>query len=305
MSDEPKESVMNRDSTGPKTAHSSFLDRYLRNRRVYSALLLLAALTIGGVGSVMTQIADVKSLGLPVEHWELIVWEASSRVVILALVPAILAFDRFIPLTWRNWRRGLPAHFLASVAFSLVHVHVMLLLRKLAYSMAGREYSFDDWIGQLVYEYLKDVRAYFALLFIVYVYRFVLVRLQGEASELAASETKPQSDDTSLPERFLVRKLDKEFLIAANDVERLESQGNYILLHVQGRAYPLRSTMAAIEARLAPAKFVRVHRSHIVNTDYLTAIEPTDAGDARLTMRDGASVPCSRTYRAALKERVM
>ena len=295
---------MNGDSTGANPASPSFLDRYLRHRRVYSALLLIGALTVGGVASVITQIADVESLGLSFERWELIVWESSSRLVILALVPAILLFDRYLPLTWKNWRRGLPAHLLASLIFSLVHVHLMLLLRKAAYAFVGRSYSFNDWFGQLIYEYLKDVRAYFALLFIIYAYRFILLRMQGEASELSVQETKPQPEEARPPERFLVRKLDKEFLIAAKDVERLESQGNYVYLHVQGRAYPLRSTMAAIEARLEPAKFVRVHRSHIVNTDYLTAIEPTDAGDARLKMRDGASVPCSRTYRAALKEKV-
>jgi len=50
-------------------------------------------------------------------------------------------------------------------------------------------------------------------------------------------------------------------------------------------------------------KFVRVHRSHIVNLDYLLEIEPLDTGDARLKLRDGTAVGCSRTYRDALRER--
>jgi DNA-binding LytR/AlgR family response regulator len=74
-------------------------------------------------------------------------------------------------------------------------------------------------------------------------------------------------------------------------------------LHVRGRDYPLRTTMAAIEERLDPARFVRVHRSHVVNLDYLAEIEPLDAGDARLKLRDGTNVPCSRRYRARLRER--
>jgi DNA-binding LytR/AlgR family response regulator len=61
--------------------------------------------------------------------------------------------------------------------------------------------------------------------------------------------------------------------------------------------------MAAIEALLDPGKFVRVHRSHMVNLDYLFEIEPLDTGDARLKLRDGTLVACSRTYRDALRAR--
>jgi LytTr DNA-binding domain len=71
-----------------------------------------------------------------------------------------------------------------------------------------------------------------------------------------------------------------------------------------GGAYPLRSTMAAVQVLLDPAKFVRVHRSHIVNLDYLLEIEPLDTGDARLKLRDGTLVSCSRTYRGDLRGRI-
>ena len=72
-------------------------------------------------------------------------------------------------------------------------------------------------------------------------------------------------------------------------------------LRVRGRDYPLRSTMAAIEARLPAAHFVRVHRSYMVNVDSVEEIEPTDGGDARLKMKDGSIVPCSRRYRDNLR----
>jgi DNA-binding LytR/AlgR family response regulator len=74
-------------------------------------------------------------------------------------------------------------------------------------------------------------------------------------------------------------------------------------LRVRGRAYPVRSTMMAVQALLDPDKFVRVHRSHIVNLDYLLEIESLDTGDARLKLRDGTVVACSRTYRDALRGR--
>src|SRR5690606_383646 len=102
------------------------------------------------------------------------------------------------------------------------------------------------------------------------------------------------------PERFLVRKLRKEFLVAATDIEWLQAQGNYVGLRVRGHDYLLRSTLADFLQQLDPARFARVHRSYAVNLDQIAEIEPLDAGDARLRMKDGSQVPCSRRYRDAL-----
>jgi DNA-binding LytR/AlgR family response regulator len=98
-----------------------------------------------------------------------------------------------------------------------------------------------------------------------------------------------------------VRKVGAEFLVPARDIEWLEAAENYVNLHVRGRVYPLRSTMTAIQERLDPQRFVRVHRSYIVNLDFLVQIEPTDAGDAQLHLKDGTKVPCSRRYRQSLR----
>ena len=53
--------------------------------------------------------------------------------------------------------------------------------------------------------------------------------------------------------------------------------------------------------RCASAPRVRVHRSYIVNLDRIAQIEPLDTGDARIVMDDGATIPCSRRYRDALR----
>ncbi|MGQ3000129.1 MAG: LytTR family DNA-binding domain-containing protein, partial [Variovorax sp.] len=103
------------------------------------------------------------------------------------------------------------------------------------------------------------------------------------------------------PERFLVRKLRREFLIAASDIDWLQAEGNYVGLHVNGHDYLLRATLTDFLTQLDPALFVRVHRSHAVNLSRLREIEPLDGGDARLHMHDGSTVPCSRRYREALR----
>jgi len=243
----------------------------------------------------------------PANHhawWEPVTWEFSSALMLMALVWPLVAFERRFPLSLETWRRTLPWHLLGVVVFSLVHVLGMVALRQLTYALAGSHYDFGHWPRELSYEFLKDWKTYVVFLLIIRFYRLLLLRLQGEARLLTAPDTGAPVEAIEKPERFLVRKLGTEFLVPARDIEWLEAAENYVNLHVRGRVYPLRSTMAAIQDRLDPQQFVRIHRCYIVNLDCLQEIEPLESGDARLKMRDGVLVPCSRRYRPALRGRV-
>ena len=235
--------------------------------------------------------------------WEPWVWESTSALLVLLLIPFVKWAERRWPFRFDTWRHSLPRHLLASVAFSLVHVAGMDGLRKLVYDMVGQHYRLGAWWPNFGYEYLKDIRSYFLIVALICLSRLWLLRQQGEATLLAEPDEGPPVEPVDRPERFLVRKLGKEFLLAASEIEWLQAAGNYVNLHVRGRDYPLRSTMAGIEVRLDPARFLRVHRGYFVNLDYLAEIEPLDTGDARLRLRDGMTIPCSRRYRAALRER--
>ncbi|HTQ76886.1 MAG TPA: LytTR family DNA-binding domain-containing protein [Burkholderiales bacterium] len=279
---------------------TDFLAPYQRWRRAAETGFWVAVFLVQAVLNSATMLADLRRAGLPNAAWEPAVWEFSSNLVLLALVPAVIAFERRFPLRWETLGRNLAAHLAASVGYSAVHVGAMVLLRKLAYAAMGRGYAFGDWLAQGFYEYLKDVRTYALMLVAVLSYRFVMLRLQGEASLLAAPDEGPPLEPVERPQRFLVRKLRREFLVAAADIEWLQAQGNYVALRVRGHDYLLRSTMAEIESRLDPQRFRRVHRSWIANLDRVAEIEPLDDGDARLKMQDGSLVPCSRRYRAGL-----
>ncbi|HTV84588.1 MAG TPA: LytTR family DNA-binding domain-containing protein [Dyella sp.] len=238
-----------------------------------------------------------------VSAWQPWVWEASSSAAMLALIPAVVAALRRWPIRIDTLRRNLPLHLACSLVFSVIHVSGMVALRKLAYVLAGMHYDFGAVGANFVYEYLKDVRSYFWILVTIGLYRLWVVRLQGEARLLEEPDVGPPVEPVEQPERFLVRKLGREFLLAAREIEWLQASGNYVNLHVRGRDYPLRATMAGIEARLNAQHFVRVHRSYVINLEFLSEIEPLDTGDARLLMRDGMKIPCSRRYRAMLRER--
>ena len=287
-----------------ESAAPSLYQRYLPVRRSFETGFWVVQYLVSAVGNSITANMDVSRFRLGFTGWEPAVWEASSALTALALVPAVAWFTRRWPLHLDNWRRMIPIHLLASIAWSALHVAGMVAIRKLAYATQGQHYDFSPWWWEFGYEYLKDVRSYAGVVLTIEGYRFVMRRLQGEASLLSAPDEGLPVESLERPDRFLVRKLGREFLVAANDIEWLQASGNYVNLRVRGHDYPLRSTIAGIETRLDPDRFVRIQRSYIANLDHVASIEPLETGDARLHLRDGRTLPCSRTYRQQLRDRV-
>lgn len=278
-----------------KQAGLSF-DAFQRWRRPIEVGFWVALVILNAVFNAFVAVKDHPG----VDAWKPWLWEFSSAIMILALIPFVIALERRWPFRLDTWRHSLPRHLLATIPFSLVHVTGMVALRRLLYTVVGLHYQFGAHFG---YEYLKDIRSYFLIIALLCLSRLWLIRWQGEARLLADPDEGQPAEPVERPERFLVRKLGREFLLNASEIEWLQASGNYVNLRVRGRDYPLRTTMAAIEGRLDPACFVRVHRSYFVNLDYLAQIESLETGDARLTLRDGATIPCSRRHRAALRDR--
>ena len=80
-------------------------------------------------------------------------------------------------------------------------------------------------------------------------------------------------------------------------VDWMDAADNYVRLHVHDREYLVRETLAALEAQIDPDRFVRVHRSAIVQIDRVAEIRPQSHGDAELRLDGGARVAVSRTWR--------
>ncbi|MBC7790912.1 MAG: response regulator transcription factor [Anaerolineae bacterium] len=119
------------------------------------------------------------------------------------------------------------------------------------------------------------------------------LRAEREAYVAATPSTAP---------RFVVRSGGKLHFVRADDVDWIDAEGNYVRLHVGGRSHLVRDRMKAVEAKLNPAKYVRVHRSAIVNVDRIASLEPYFHGEYVLTMKDGAKLTSSRSYSARLRE---
>lgn len=103
----------------------------------------------------------------------------------------------------------------------------------------------------------------------------------------------------------LVVKIDgSSRLVKVSDVESLQGAGNYVTLHVAGKEPLYRSTLNELSAALDPVRFVRVHRSAIVNIDFVRQLEPVSHGEFDLLLKSGRTVRVSRSYRANLEERL-
>lgn len=98
--------------------------------------------------------------------------------------------------------------------------------------------------------------------------------------------------------RLLVPSSGRSVFVAAADIVRLEADRNNVVIRSRSGTFTLRSTLDALERRLDPQQFVRVHRSHIVNLDAVKEIHPWFHGDYKLALHDGTELMWSRRYAA-------
>ena len=129
-------------------------------------------------------------------------------------------------------------------------------------------------------------------------------RLQSRAAdggdEVRAFVARMQAE-RGYATRFVARDGAKVTFIRSEDVDLIEAAGNYARIRAGGRAHLVRNTLKAIESRLDPEQFVRVHRSAIVRLERIASLEPYFHGEYVVTLRDGTRLTSSRSYSARLR----
>jgi two-component system LytT family response regulator len=89
--------------------------------------------------------------------------------------------------------------------------------------------------------------------------------------------------------------------VKAEEVDWIDADGNYVALHAGGRVHLVRDTIKSLEDRLDPEKFMRVHRSAIINVEKLRKLQPYFHGEYVITLQDGTTLTSSRTYSERLR----
>ena len=104
------------------------------------------------------------------------------------------------------------------------------------------------------------------------------------------------------PDRLVVKSARATEFVKVGDIDWIESAGVHVILHALGREVFHRISLAELAAQLDPRRYVRVHRSLIVNIDSIARLEPLSHGEFDVVMRDGARRRVSRTYRPLLEQ---
>jgi two-component system LytT family response regulator len=96
--------------------------------------------------------------------------------------------------------------------------------------------------------------------------------------------------------RFTVQTGSRIQIVVAEDVDWIGAAGDYVELHVNGRSFLLRETLASLEQRLDPAKFLRIHRSRIVQSRGILELRSIENREFTMKLSDGSEHRSSRTY---------
>ena len=99
----------------------------------------------------------------------------------------------------------------------------------------------------------------------------------------------------------MIRSGGHAVFVPIDDIDWVAAAGDYVSVHAGGRAQLMRETIGALEARLQPHGFVRIHRSTLVNRERIAELRYLDNGDYRVLLRGGSELRLSRTYPQALR----
>lgn len=118
------------------------------------------------------------------------------------------------------------------------------------------------------------------------------------------AETVPPPQVQGKSDRMVVKSGGRLFFLRADEIDWVEAAGNYVRLHVGAESHLLRETMNAIETRLNPDTFFRIHRSRIVNIERIKELQPWFNGEYVVILRNGTKLTLSRGYREKLQDRL-
>jgi two-component system LytT family response regulator len=103
-------------------------------------------------------------------------------------------------------------------------------------------------------------------------------------------------------ERMVIKAGGRAFFLKTDEIDWVEAEGKYVRLHVGKESYLVREAISMLESQLDPKKFLRIHRSTIVNIDRVRELQPWFHNEYRVILRDGTELMLSRSCRKRLSE---
>ncbi len=231
-----------------------------------------------------------------------ITWRVAHRPVAPGLLP-ILGWQLLVWLPWVGYyyvvrylvRRlgtyqdaslvGLVLHVFAALVVATTHLAWFWQISShISPFLGAPDTRYGAYAFFFVFWFLIDLLLYWAV--------FSRPEPKDDAQEeLAGSATV---------DRLTVRKGRSQHLIRSEDIRWIEAQGYYAALHTEGGSFLLRKSLTKLEDELDPERFIRVHRSTIVNVDEVRGLKKNDSGSLLVILADGTCRGVSRSGRRRL-----
>jgi hypothetical protein len=258
--------------------------------------IAIGVISLGiGLVNALSRAQDALWRGAPYDLGTQLLWEMTSILVILLLVPLLLAGTRRMRRSPSLFGQ-VGIAFATAAIFSILHIAGMVVLRKLLLGLAGGGYDFHFSLATVLYEARKDIVTVLLIGSSIWLFD----RSRGPApSELAP----PPNGDTAsaIPQGFWLRDGASRVRVMPADIVWVGSAGNYIEYGMaDGTKHLIRGTLASAENQLAGFNIVRVHRTRLANRDRITALTARPSGDFDLTFDTGETLQGSRRYRGAV-----
>lgn len=126
--------------------------------------------------------------------------------------------------------------------------------------------------------------------------------LSIEALERLMEGIRDQEAQSRYLERIPANRNGRIHLVSVRSIERIEAMGNYAQIHARKESYEIRDTLQSLEKKLDPAQFVRIHRSMIINLDFVSEVQTWFRGGHQVVMKDGTEVRLSRYQTGAIEK---
>jgi two-component system, LytTR family, response regulator len=132
----------------------------------------------------------------------------------------------------------------------------------------------------------------------------VRARVDGRALEEFNRRMLKLVSSAPALDRLVVKSGGTTRFVRVVDIDWIEAAGVYVNLHVAGKELLYRAALNDLAARLDPMRFVRIHRSALVNIDSIVQLDPISHGEFEVVLKHGSRARVSRTYRAQLEKRL-
>ncbi len=127
-------------------------------------------------------------------------------------------------------------------------------------------------------------------------------RVGGARRQLMDLLQEVESRRAEFPARLVIKTSGRVVFLNVDDIDWVDAAGNYVRIHTGSESHMLRETMGRLESRLDPEKFLRIHRSTIVNIERIRELQQQFHGDYLVVLKNGQRLTLSRSYRDRIQE---